>query len=140
MLARGGRKGQAAVIWLGFITIAALIEYMVLGALVGQMRVKTGIAAPATTGDPVFERYFRVHQNTLEALVIFIPGLWLFAQYVSLTAAILLGVVFIGARAYYAISYIKDPAARTIGAIATFAVNAILVIGSLLGLIVFALV
>jgi glutathione S-transferase len=139
MLARDGRKGLAAVIWLGLITIAALIEYMALGLLV-QMRAKTGIAAPATTGDPVFERYFRVHQNTLEALVVFIPGLWLFAQYVSLTAAILLGVVFIGARAYYAVSYVKDPEARTIGAIATFAVNAILVIGSLLGLIVFALV
>jgi glutathione S-transferase len=140
LVACGGRKGQAAVIWLGFITIGALIEYMVLGALVGRMREKTGIAAPATTGDPIFERYFRVHQNTLEALVIFIPGLWLFAQYVSLTAAILLGVVFIGARAYYAVSYIRDPAARTIGAIVTFAVNAILVVGSLLGLIVFALV
>jgi hypothetical protein len=29
----------------------------------------------AVTGNPIFERYHRVHQNTIENLVIFLPGL-----------------------------------------------------------------
>lgn len=35
------------------------------------------VEAPATTGAPTFERYFRVHQNSMEALVVFIPALML---------------------------------------------------------------
>ncbi len=44
----------------------ALIEYSVFGMLVGKARGKYGIDAPAITGNPIFERYYRVHQNTLE--------------------------------------------------------------------------
>ena len=123
------------MLWLGFVTIAALIEYMVLGVMVGRARVKYGVAAPATTGHPMFERYFRVHQNTLEVLVVFIPGLWLFAQYVSAGAAVALGIAFVAARVVYAASYLEDPERRTAGAIATMLVNTVLVVGSLIGVI-----
>jgi glutathione S-transferase len=126
------------VVWLGLITVAALVEYMVLGILVGRARIKLGVAAPATTGNPVFERYYRVHQNTLEALIVFLPGLWLFGGYVSRWAAIALGVVFIAGRIVYAVGYVKDPEKRTVGAIVTAIVNAILLLGSLIGLIVAA--
>jgi len=48
----------------------ALIEYFFFGIKVGQARGKYGVKAPATTGNEHFERYHRVHQNTLEQLVI----------------------------------------------------------------------
>ena len=48
----------------------ALIEYSVFGMLVGKARGTYGIDAPAITGYPIFERYYRVHQNTLENLVL----------------------------------------------------------------------
>jgi uncharacterized membrane protein YecN with MAPEG domain len=123
------------VLWLGFVTITALIEYMVMGVMVGRARVKYGVAAPATTGHPMFERYFRVHQNTLEMLVVFLPGLWLFAQYVSAGVAALLGIAFIAARIVYAASYVQDPGRRAAGAIATMLVNTVLIAGSLIGVI-----
>jgi uncharacterized membrane protein YecN with MAPEG domain len=124
---------------LEFITVLALIEYAVFGLMVGSARGRFGVAAPATTGEPTFERYFRVHQNTLEALIVFLPALWIFAHRVSYPAAFVLGVVFLAARAEYARGYIASPEGRSIGARLTFAVNAILLIGSVVGLLCHAL-
>lgn len=124
---------------LELITVLALIEYAVFGFMVGSARGRFGVAAPATTGEPTFERYFRVHQNTLEALMIFLPSLWIFAQRVSYPLAGVLGVVFIVARAEYARGYIASAEGREIGARVTIAVNGILLIGSVIGLLCHAL-
>ncbi|MFQ5891152.1 MAG: MAPEG family protein, partial [Gemmatimonadota bacterium] len=51
------------------VAVLALIEYLVFGSLVGRERRRRDIEAPAISGDPIFERYMRVHQNTLEQLV-----------------------------------------------------------------------
>ena len=59
--------------YVAIVTVLVLIEYFVFGALVGRARGRAEIEAPATTGDPIFERYFRVHQNTMEQLVMFLP-------------------------------------------------------------------
>ncbi|MGC1678270.1 MAG: MAPEG family protein [Candidatus Binataceae bacterium] len=126
-------SGVAAVVGL------ALIEYLILGGLVGRARGTYNVPAPATTGDPIFERYFRVHQNTLESLVIFIPGLWLFAIYLNIPIAIALGLIFIAARIIYAAGYIKAPEKRAVGAGLTFLINAILVIGGLIGIAIHTL-
>ena len=72
----------------------ALIEYAVILMLTGQARGRFGVPAPATTGNPSFERYFRVQQNTIEQLVIFFPALYLFAAFVSANVAAALGVWF----------------------------------------------
>ena len=42
---------------------------------VGRMRGK--VLAPATSGDPEFEKAFRIHYNTIEQLIMFLPMLWL---------------------------------------------------------------
>jgi len=111
------------------VTAAALLEYVYFGFQVGQARNKYGVEAPAVTGDPIFERHHRVHQNTLENLVIFLPGLWLFATYVNETVAALLGVVFIVGRAVYARLYVQDPPRRTAGVMMSFPIGLILLIG-----------
>jgi glutathione S-transferase len=116
------------------VTVLALLEYAVLGGLVGRARGRFGIKAPATTGHPEFERYFRVHQNTLEALIVFIPALWLFAIFVSNPVAIALGLLFLLARVIYALGYIRAPERRAPGAAMTALINAILLLGALVGL------
>lgn len=121
-----------------FMVMLALIEYMVITAMVGSARVKYKVPAPATTGDPIFERYFRVQQNTMEQLVVFIPAIFVFATYVHMIAAAALGFVFVVARAVYAMGYVKEPGKRAGGAAATFLVNAILVVGGLIGVTVHA--
>ena len=98
--------------WLALITVLALIEYMVLGVMVGQARGRYKIEAPATTGDPMFERYFRVHQNTLESLIVFLPALWICGLTLSRRGAALLGLVYIVARVVYVRGYLQTGQAR----------------------------
>ena len=118
-----------------YVTIVlALIEYMVMGAIVGFARTKYGIAAPATTGHPDFERTYRVHINTLENLIIFIPSVWIFAAYVSPRWAAVLGFAFVVCRAIYAFGYLKAAEKRSIGAGITGLVEIVLVAGCLFGL------
>jgi len=111
----------------------AVALYAALGFNVGRARGRYKIVAPATTGDPRFERIFRAHQNTLESLVEFIPALWIFSQYVSPLWGAVLGAVWIVGRALYAVSYYQAAEKRSAGfgiaAIATM----ILLVGGLLG-------
>ena len=116
--------------------VLALLEYAVMAALVGRARGKYGVHAPATTGHPEFERVNRVHMNTLENLVLFIPAVMIFAIYVSASWAAALGFLFVIARALYAVGYVKAPEKRAIGAGLTGLVNMALVLGGLVGLVV----
>ena len=61
----------------------ALLEFVVFGMLVGRARGRYGVNAPAVSGHEIFDRYFRVHYNTMEMLVTFVPSIWLFGLYVS---------------------------------------------------------
>lgn len=111
----------------------ALIEYTVFGMLVGRARGKYGVEAPAVSGDPIFERYYRVQQNTLEVLVLFIPGMWMFAHYVSADVASGLGLIFIVGRLLYLRGYVADPKSRGLGFALSFIPAQILIIGGLIG-------
>jgi uncharacterized MAPEG superfamily protein len=117
------------------VILVALVEYIVFAGLVGRARGRYGVRAPATTGNPEFERVYRVHQNTLEALVVFIPAIWIFGRYLSGYGAAALGVVFILARAIYAVGYMRDPEKRGPGAGLTGIVNIVLVLGALFGVV-----
>lgn len=113
----------------------ALIEYVVFGLLVARARARCKVPAPATTGHPVFERYFRVQQNTLELLVVFVPSAWLFGYYVSPLWAAALGVVFILGRALYLTGYVADPKKRSAGFGLSYLPTLALVTGALIGAI-----
>jgi len=97
--------------------------------LVGRARGKYGVKAPAVSGHEMFDRYFRVHQNTLELLVAAVPAMWLYGTYVSTTWAVVLGLVYIVGRVAYLVGYVADPAKREIG----FALSVMPVIVLLLG-------
>ena len=115
------------------VMMLALVEFMVFGLQVGMARGRTGVEAPAVAGNEEFERYFRVHYNTMEQLILFIPGVWFFAQTVHVYGAVGLGVVYLIGRAIYAISYVKDPATRTAGTLLSMFPCWILVLGALGG-------
>jgi hypothetical protein len=112
-----------------------LAQYLYFTLRCGQVRGRLGIPAPAMTGAPEFERRLRVQENTIEQLVVFVPGLFLFAAYVSEPAAAGLGLVFIVGRALYARAYLLDPAKRGPGFLITLLVNAALLLGALVGAI-----
>ena len=80
-----------------------------------MMRAKHQCKAPAITGAPEFERMFRVQQNTMEQIVMFIPALWLFAEFVNPLWAAGMGVVYLIGRTVYRMAYVKDPKSRGAG-------------------------
>ncbi len=52
------------------VTILIVLQTFWFAFQVGQARVRCRIDAPACTGAPELERAFRVHQNTLEQVVV----------------------------------------------------------------------
>jgi len=125
--------------WIAIVTLLALVEYLVIMGMVGRARGRFGVKAPATTGHEIFERSFRVHQNTLEQLVVFLPSLWLFGHYASPRWGALLGMLFIVGRALYARGYVENPENRELGfGLGTVAI-AVLLLGGLLGAVRWAL-
>jgi glutathione S-transferase len=103
------------------VTILTIILYTMTGFRVASMRGKHKIDAPAVTGNPEFERAYRVQLNTLEAMPIFLPSLWLATIYFSLRFPIVwwipaaLGLLWIVGRYMYMEGYIAAANKRSNG-------------------------
>ncbi|RAK67279.1 MAPEG family protein [Phenylobacterium kunshanense] len=117
--------------YVAIVSLLALLTYFWMGLQVGRARQKTGIAAPAMTGDPLLERSIRAHHNTLEWLPLFLVPLWLFALYWNDLVAAGVGVVWIVGRVLYQLGYVKDPAKRELGFLIQALAVAVLLFGSL---------
>jgi glutathione S-transferase len=114
------------------VTVLACLLYFYTSILAGKARQTYGVKAPATTGNPDFERVFRVQMNTLEWMPIFLPGIWLFAIYISDTIAGLIGLVWIVGRVMYIVAYAKAAEKRGPG----FGVQALAGLGLLVGALI----
>jgi glutathione S-transferase len=111
------------------VTVVALMLFAWQGLRVGSARSRFGVEAPATTGHPDFERHFRVHANTLEGLMLFLPSLWLFAIFLNDWIAAGLGAVWIVGRIVYTIGYAQQTSRRGLG----FSIQALAGMALLLG-------
>ncbi len=116
-------------------TLASVLFYAWLGFCVGQARVQYKIAAPATIGDPVFERLYRVQMNTLEWMVIYLPCLGLFGFYVSDAGAGLLGLLWIFGRYLYKRGYEQAPEKRSQGFVIQGLAVSVLFFGAMIDII-----
>ena len=97
------------------VTCLAIALYFFTSIQVAKARQAFGIKAPAITGNPDFERVFRVQMNTLEWMPIFLPSLWLFAIYISDPIAAAIGVVWIVGRILYMTGYSQAAEKRSRG-------------------------
>jgi glutathione S-transferase len=121
--------------WVALATIGALLLYMFVTTRVGSARTKYGVPAPAMTGHPDFERVVRVHYNTMEQLVVFLPALWLFGHFVSDRYAAALGLVWIVGRVLFARGYYQAADKRSLGFGIAIMATIALVLGSLIGIV-----
>ncbi len=94
------------------VTLLSLLFYFYTTTRVSKARAEFGVKVPAISGNPDFERVFRVQMNTLEWLPIFLPSLWLFAIYISDWIAAAIGLVWIAGRIAYLIGYSQAAAKR----------------------------
>jgi len=120
---------------LGTVLIVAFTFYASMGA--GKMRGK--VKAPAVTGDEEFEKAFRIHYNTIEQLVLFMPVLWLSAFYWGDQISGGLAGLWVVGRIIYARAYQKDPSTRTIGFVLTLLATLIAFVGACIPLVMLLL-
>ncbi|MFO1505222.1 MAG: MAPEG family protein [Steroidobacteraceae bacterium] len=114
------------------VIVLALLQFVLFGIAVGRARGRYGVHAPAVSGNEHFERYFRVHMNTLEQLIVFLPALWLFAQFVDPHWAAGLGGVYLVGRTLYFLSYVKDPKSRELGFALSMLPSLVMLVGVLI--------
>jgi uncharacterized membrane protein YecN with MAPEG domain len=113
------------------VTILALLLYVFMSVRVGQARMKYNLPAPAISGNPDFERVFRVQANTLEWLPIFLPSLWLFAVMWNDRVAAAVGLVWIVGRWLYMTGYAREAKARSAGFMIQGLATLVLLFGAL---------
>jgi uncharacterized membrane protein YecN with MAPEG domain len=119
------------------VTILAILLFFFMGGRVGRLRGKHSILAPATSGHPEFDRAFRIHYNTLEQLVVFLPLLWLatvFYHGIGWLPA-LFGVIFLIGRILYMQTYMADPQGRGPGVLIGLLANLGLLVLAIIGIV-----
>jgi glutathione S-transferase len=116
-------------------TLAALGVYFWTGVNAGRARIRHGIPAPIMEGPEAFQRCQRVQANTLEQLPLLLVPLWMCAYYLGDVWAALGGVLWCLGRVAYALGYYRDPAKREVGFITGMFACALLIGGTVLGLL-----
>ena len=121
--------------WIDLVTFLALVQYLVFGILVARARSQYGVRAPATTGNELFERHYRVQMNTLELLVVFVPALWMAAKYWSPAAMAAVGAVYLVGRILYQRAYTRAPSQRSLGFALSIGPVSVLLVAAFAGMV-----
>jgi glutathione S-transferase len=116
-------------------TIIAICLFFYMGLRVGLARTKYNVLAPATSGDPDWERLYRVQMNTLEFMPIFLPLLWLFSCYHKDLWGALIGLVWVAGRIIYMLGYTKSTETRSTGFRIQLFATAALLVGTIVGVV-----
>jgi glutathione S-transferase len=117
------------------VTLLAVALYFFFATRVAVARGRLGVPLPATTGNAQFERIFRIHQNTLEWMPIFLAPMWICAIYTSDVGAAGLGLVWLVGRAIYAIGYTRAVERRLPGFFIQSAACILLFLGAATGIV-----
>ncbi len=123
-------------IYPGILSSIALLVYYYTLFKAGMARGRFEVQAPSHDGPEEYVRHVRAHQNTLEHLALFLPGLWLFALAVDPLWATGIGAIWPVGRLMYAIGYYKAPEKRSIGLYISMPTIYIFLLGSLIGFII----
>jgi uncharacterized membrane protein YecN with MAPEG domain len=121
--------------YIHIVAVLAVLQFFIFGILVGRARVRYGVKAPATSGHALFERAFRVHANTLEQLIGFLPALLIAGLYWPNAIVAGIGVIYLVGRVLYWRSYVAEPTKRGPGFLLTVLPTFVLLGASLVGAI-----
>lgn len=125
-------QGVDPYLYVVVVSALALLAYYFTLLMAGLARGRFKIPVPSHSGPPEYERYVRAHQNTLEHLALFLPGMWLFAYTVSPLWAAGIGAIWPFMRVAYALGYHRAPEKRLIPLYISMPPIYIFVLGSLI--------
>lgn len=128
------KEDTAMPSYTAIVTLLAIAFYFFLATRVAAAHGKFNVKLPAMTGNPDFERVFRVHANMLEWMPTFLVPLWLCAIFLSDTAAAAIGLVWIVGRIMYFAGYSKAVEKRLPGFFVQSAACFLLFIGAAAGI------
>lgn len=117
------------------VILLAIFEYQFFSIKVGMARSKYEINAPANSGHEIFDRYYRVHQNTLEQLIVFIPAITIYGYFGNENSAAGLGAIFLVGRIIYFFGYVADPSKRGTGFIVGFLPTVFMVVAGFVSVV-----
>jgi glutathione S-transferase len=117
------------------VILLALLQFLYFTMRTGLNRGKFDVQAPKTVGHETWERIYRVQQNTLEQLIMFIPGMLMFGHFVSSKWVLIPGILYLVGRQLFSYEYVKNPPERTPGVALSLLSNVALLVGSLIGLL-----
>jgi glutathione S-transferase len=101
--------------WVELVAVLAALQLLFFGVQSAKARAAAGLKAPAMVGDERFERMHRVQMNTIEMLMMFYPALYLASLHWQASVIAPMGAVYLLGRMIYWLSYMRDPATRTLG-------------------------
>jgi uncharacterized MAPEG superfamily protein len=119
------------------VTLLAVALYIFMAMRVGMLRGVHSVPAPAMQGHPHFERASRVHLNTGEQMVSFLPLLWLatLSFHAPYWLPAVFGLWFVLARLLYMRLYVSAPESRVPGALLTILPQFGLLVLTVIGLV-----
>ena len=117
------------------VTLLSVLILLAFAIGVSRVRRRVNIQPPVMTGAPELERSLRIHGNTVEQILIFLPALWLAALYFQGWAPPILGLIWCLGRIIYALGYSRDAGARLPGFILTIFPTLILIVLAIIGIV-----
>ena len=124
-----------ATLLTALVTLLAVLVTIGLSMMVSKVRTRAGIQPPAMSGAPEVERALRIHGNTIEQIVVFLPALWLAALYFQGWTVPVAGLVWCVGRVLYAVSYMTAPSKRHLGFALTIIPTLILIVLAVIGIV-----
>ena len=124
-----------AMVLTGAVTVLAVLITIGLSIMVSRVRTRAGIQPPAMTGSPEVERALRIHGNTIEQIVVFLPALWLAALYFQGWVPPIIGLIWCLGRIVYAVGYMAAANKRLIGFILTILPTLALLVLAVIGMV-----
>jgi glutathione S-transferase len=115
------------------VMVLALLQYLAFGVLVTRARTRYGIQGSAVSGHEMFVRYYRVQMNTLEMLVVFLPAMWLAAQFWSPLFVSGVGLIYLAGRMVFLRAYVSAPESRGMGFSLSMGPTVVLLLAGLVG-------
>ena len=123
-------------IYVGLVSsLALLLTYFTMFKS-GMARMRFKVPAPSHEGPEEYVCHVRAHQNTIEHLAMYLPGMWLFAFAVDPLWAAGIGVIWPVARLFYALGYYKGADSRRLPLYISMPVVYTFLLGAPIGFVV----